>query len=103
MKNLILVALLFTFYIESFGQTKLVIDRKDGKKDSIAVNTISQIRFSSSGIYEPSLFEVVTVLDSAKSKFIEYANITNGDLMYSLDLTENWLMKQPNVKSTFNG
>jgi uncharacterized protein (TIGR02145 family) len=102
MKNLILVALLFTFYIESFGQTKLVIDRKDGKKDSIAVNTISQIRFSSSGIYEPSLFEVVTVLDSAKSKFIEYANITNGDLMYSLDLTENWLMKQPNVKSTFS-
>jgi uncharacterized protein (TIGR02145 family) len=102
MKHLILIALFFASYIGSFGQTKLVIDRRDGKKDSIAVNTISQIRFTSSGIYQPSLFEVITVLDSAKSKFIEYADLTNGDLMYSLDLTENWLMKQPNVKSTFS-
>ncbi len=102
MKHLILCTFLLTSYFVSFAQTKLLIDRKDGKKDSIAVNTISQIRFSSPGINEPSLLEVVTVLDSAKAKFIEYANLTKGDLMYSLDLTENWLMKQPNVKSTFS-
>jgi uncharacterized protein (TIGR02145 family) len=102
MKNLILIAFLLTSYFVSFGQTKLVIDRKDGKKDSIEVNTISQISFTSSGIYEPSLFEVVTVLDSAQSKFIEYANLTNGDFTRTIDLTEYWLMTQPNVQSTFS-
>jgi uncharacterized protein (TIGR02145 family) len=65
------------------------------------VNTISKISFTS-GNYQPSLLEVVTVLDSAKAKFIEYANLTNGDLTNSLDLTEYWLMKQPNVQSTFS-
>lgn len=49
MKHLIFIALLLTSYFGSFAQTKLSIDRKDGTKDSIAVNTISQIRFSSSG------------------------------------------------------
>jgi uncharacterized protein (TIGR02145 family) len=102
MKHLILIALLVTFYFGLFSQTKLVIDRKDGTKDSIAVNTISQIRFSSSGIYEPSLLELVTVLDSAQSKFIEYANLTNGDFTRTMDLTEYWLMTQPNVQSTFS-
>ena len=49
MKHLILIALLLSSYIVSFAQTKLIIDRKDGTKDSIALNAISKIRFSSSG------------------------------------------------------
>jgi uncharacterized protein (TIGR02145 family) len=102
MKHLVLFTFLLISYFVSFGQTKLVIDRKNGTKDSIPVNTISNIKFSSSDIYQPSLLEVVTVLDSAKSKFIEYAHLTNGDLTNSLDLTEYWLLTQPNVESTFS-
>ena len=49
MKHLILITLLLSSYIVSFAQTKLIIDRKDGTKDSIALNAISKIRFSSSG------------------------------------------------------
>jgi hypothetical protein len=49
-----------------------------------------------------SIFEVVTILDSAQSKFIEYANLTNGDFTRTMDLTEYWLMTQPNVQSTFS-
>jgi len=49
MKHLILIAFLFTSSVVSFAQTKLLINRKDGTKDSIAVNTISRIRLSTSG------------------------------------------------------
>ena len=49
MKHLILIAFLFTSYVVSFAQTKLLINRKDGTKDSITVNTISRIRLSTSG------------------------------------------------------
>ncbi|MFZ1675692.1 MAG: FISUMP domain-containing protein [Saprospiraceae bacterium] len=102
MKHLVLFTFLLISYFVSFGQTKLVIDRKNGTKDSIAVNTISNIKFSSSDIYQPSLLEVVTILDSSESKFIQYAHLTNGDLTNSMDLTEYWLLTQPNVESTFS-
>ncbi len=102
MKYLVLFTFQLLSYFVSFGQTKLVIDHKNGTKDSIAVNTISNINFASSDIYQPSLLEVVTVLDSAESKFIQYAHLTNGDLSNSLDLTEYWLLTQPNVESTFS-
>ncbi|MGB4850216.1 MAG: FISUMP domain-containing protein, partial [Saprospiraceae bacterium] len=45
---------------------------------------------------------MVTILDSAESKFIQYAHLTNGDLTNSLGLTEYWLLTQPNVESTFS-
>jgi hypothetical protein len=56
----------------------------------------------SENVDQTALFEVVSVLDSAQSKFIEYANLTKGDFTQTMDLTEYWLMTQPNVQSTFS-
>jgi len=55
-----------------------------------------------SNIDQTAIFEVVSVLDSAQSKFIEYANLTKGDFTRTMDLTEYWLMSQQNVQSTFS-
>ncbi len=51
---------------------------------------------------QPSLLEVVSILDSTQSKFIEYAKFTNSDLERSINMTEYWLLKQPNVKSVYS-
>ena len=101
MKHLILFTFLLTSNFVSFAQTKILIDRKDGTKDSIAVNTISQIRFSSSDIYQPSLLEVQQILDTTAAKFLQYADATNGDPWRALMLTANWVQSQPNVQSVF--
>jgi len=101
MKNLFLFTFLLTSYFVSFAQTKIVIDRKDGTKDSIAVNAISQFTFSSSDIYQPSLLEVQQILDTTAVKFLQYAETTNGDPWRALMLTANWVQSQPNVQSVF--
>ena len=101
MKHLLLFTFLLTSNFVSFAQTKILIDRKDGTKDSIAVNTISQIRFSSSDIYQPSLLEVQQILDTTAAKFLQYADATNGDPWRALMLTANWVQSQPNVQSVF--
>ena len=84
----------------TFAQTKLIVNRKNGIRDSLAVTSVSQMSFSSSHAGGASILEVVTVLDSAKTKFIEYAGFTKGDLIHTLNLTEYWLMNQPSVLST---
>ena len=101
MKHLLLFTFLLTSYFGSFAQTKLVIDRKDGTKDSIAVNNISQISFSSSDIFQPSLLEVQQILDTTAAKFLQYADATNGDPWRALMLTADWVQSQPNVQSVY--
>jgi len=101
MKHLILFTFLFTTYFTSFAQTKLIIDHKGGTKDSIAVNTISQIRFSSSDIPEPSLLEVQQILDTTAAMFLQYADSTNGDPWQALMLTANWDQYMPTVQSVY--
>ena len=101
MKHLILFTFLFTTYFTSFAQTKLIIDHKGGTKDSIAVNTISQIRFSSSDIHEPSLLEVQQILDTTAVKFLQYADSTNGDPWQALMLTADWVQYMPTVQSVY--
>ena len=101
MKHLILFTFLLTSSFVSFAQTKIFIDRKDGTKDSIAVNTISQISFSSSGIYPPSLLEVQQILDTTAAKFLQYADATNGNPWRALMLTANWVKSQSNVQSVY--
>lgn len=49
-----------------------------------------------------SILEIVNILDSASSKFIEFANLANGDLKRTLELTNYWLLTQPNVQSAFS-
>ncbi len=50
---------------------------------------------------QPSILEVATVLDSAESKFIEYAQFTNGDPWKAIDLTAYWLRQQPTVETAY--
>ena len=50
MKRNIFIAILLTFSFASFAQTKLLINRKVGTKDTIALNAISQLRFYPTGI-----------------------------------------------------
>ena len=47
----------------------------------------------------PSLLEVQQILDTTASKFLQYADSTNGDPWRAIMLTANWVRSQPTVQS----
>ena len=49
-----------------------------------------------------SIREVNTILDSTESKFLQYAEQTNGDPRQAIEHTANWLQTQPNVKMAYS-
>jgi uncharacterized protein (TIGR02145 family) len=51
---------------------------------------------------QPSLLEVHTILDSAQSRFLRYADRTNGDPHKAIELTTDWLLLQPNVRTAIS-
>ncbi len=99
MKRLIIVTVFLVSGVGLFAQTKLIVGRKDGTKDSVALNSISQIKFSSSGINQPSLLEVQQILDMSAERFLEFADSTTGDPRKALILTRNWVQALPGVQS----
>jgi uncharacterized protein (TIGR02145 family) len=50
----------------------------------------------------PSLLEVHTLLDSAQSRFLAYADQSGGDPKKAIELTTDWLSIQPNVQDAYS-
>jgi hypothetical protein len=77
MKRSIVIAVLIISSCASFAQTKLLIGRTDGKKDTIALNAISQVRFSPSTL-PPSLDEQVrsNALSGVEAAFSSVAKLS---------------------------
>jgi hypothetical protein len=81
MKHRLFIALLIISSCASIAQTKMIIGRQDGTNDTIAVNAISQARFSNSNT---PMIQLAQGIDYEREKVWSVAADSHGNLFVSL-------------------